>query len=125
MALLIQNPKLIKIIEQKNIDWNYWEFDGVEKFKSILTMILNHKPANQGVLLELYRGHADESIIKKLASSDLSISDDTVEIFFSDAINRLFMQVRAAQLEKLLNKEKSKGLDKHEKELLLKMLANK
>lgn len=125
MALLVQNPKLIEIIEQKNIDWNYWEFDGVEKFKAILSMILNYKPANQGVLLELYRGHADESIIKKLASSDLSISDDKVENFFSDAINRLFTQARTAQLEKLLNKEKIKGLDRHEKELLLKMLANK
>jgi DNA primase len=125
MALLIQNPKLIKIVEQKDIDWNYWEFDGVGKFRAILEMILNYKPANQGVLLELYRDHADEAIIKKLASADLSISDDMVENFFSDAINRLFAQAKSAKLEKLLNKEKIKGLDNGEKELLLKMLANK
>ncbi len=125
MALLVQNPQLIEIIEQKDIDWNYWEFDGVEKFVAILSMILRYKPANQGVLLELYRGHADETIIKKLASSELSISDDKVEKFFSDAINRLFTQAKSSRLEKLLAKEKVKGLDLQEKELLRKLLANK
>jgi DNA primase len=125
MALLVQNPRLIEIIEQKDIDWNYWEFDGVEKFVAILSMILKYKPANQGVLLELYRGHADESIIKKLASTELLISDDKIENFFSDAINRLFAQAKSARLEKLLAKEKVKGLNIQEKELLLKLLANK
>jgi DNA primase len=125
MALLVQNPGLIEIIEQKDIDWNYWEFDGVEKFVAILSMILKYKPANQGVLLELYRGHADESIIKKLASTELLISVDKIENFFSDAINRLFAQAKSARLEKLLDKEKVKGLNIQEKELLLKLLANK
>lgn len=125
MALLIQNPRLIEMVEQKDIDWDYLEFEGAEKFKDILIRVLQNKPVNYGVLLELYRGHADEAIIKKLASSDLSISDDKVENFFSDAINRLVAQAKSAWLEKLLNKEKIKGLDPQEKELLRKLLANK
>ena len=125
MALLVQKPELIEVVEKKNIDWNYWEFEGVEKFVAILTMILKYKPANQGVLLELYRGHVDEPIIKKLAASELSVSDDKVENFFSDALNRLFTQAKSARLDKLLAKDKVKGLDVKEKELLRKLLANK
>ena len=125
MALLVQKPELIEVVEKKNIDWNYWEFEGVERFVAILTMILKYKPANQGVLLELYRGHVDEPIIKKLAASELSVSDDKVENFFSDALNRLFTQAKSARLDKLLAKDKVKGLDVKEKELLRKLLANK
>lgn len=125
MALLVQKPELIEVVEKKNIDWNYWEFEGVERFVAILTMILKYKPANQGVLLELYRGHVDEPIIKKLAASELSVSDDKVENFFSDALNRLFTQAKSARLDRLLAKDKVKGLDVKEKELLRKLLANK
>ena len=125
MALLIQNPRLVDSLEQKDIDWNLLEFEGAAKFTGILSMILTHKPVNHGVLLELYRGHADEAIIKKLASWDLLVPDDGVEKEFSDALDKLLTQARAASLEKLLTKEKIKGLDRREKELLLKLLANK
>jgi DNA primase len=125
MALLIQKPALIEVVEQKNIDWSYWEFDGVERFVAILAMILKYKPANQGLLLELYRGHIDESIIKRLAAAELSVSDDQAESFFSDALNRLFTQAKSAKLDKLLAKDKVKGLDMKEKELLRTLLANK
>jgi DNA primase len=125
MALLIQNPGLVGILEQKDIDWNFLEFDGAAKFTGILSMILTHKPVNHGVLLELYRDHPDEAIIKKLASYDLLVPDEGVEKEFSDALDKLLMQARAVSLEKLLAKEKIKGLDQREKELLRKMLANK
>ncbi len=125
IALLLQNPKFIEIVEQKEIDWNCLEFEGVEKFKNILQMIADKKPANYGVLLEVFRNHADEAIIKKLAALDLLIPDDGIEAEFCDALDKLLTQARSASLDRLLIKDKAKGLDPQEKEVLRKMLAAK
>jgi DNA primase len=125
IALLLQNPKFIEIVEQKEIDWNLLEFEGVERFKNILHMISDKKPTNYGVLLEAYRDHADEAIVKKLASFDLLIPDDGIEAEFCDALNGLLKQGREAAIAKLQAKADSKGLDIQEQETLVKMLANK
>ncbi len=125
MALLLQNPKFIEIVEQKEIDWNCLEFEGIEKFKSILQVIADEKPSNYGVLLEVYRDHADEAIVKKLAALDLMIPDDGVEAEFCDALNGLLKQGREAGITRLQAKAQSKGLDSQEQETLVKMLANK
>jgi len=125
IALLLQNPKFIEIVEQKEIDWNQLEFEGVERFKSILHMIADKKPTNYGMLLEAYRDHADEGVVKKLASFDLLIPDDGAEAEFSDALNGLLKQGRETGIARLQAKAQSKGLDSHEQETLIKMLANK
>ena len=125
IALLLQNPKFIEIVEQKEIDWNQLEFEGVERFKNILHMIADKKPTNYGVLLESYRDHADEAIVKKLASFDLLIPDDGTEAEFCDALNGLLKQGREAGIARLQAKAQSKGLDIQEQETLVKMLANK
>jgi DNA primase len=125
IALLLQNPKFIEIVEQKEIDWNQLEFEGVERFKNILHMIADKKPTNYGVLLEAYRDHADEAIVKKLASFDLLIPDDGTEAEFCDALNGLLKQGREVGIARLQAKAQRKGLDIQEQETLVKMLANK
>jgi DNA primase len=123
MALLVQNPRLVEIIEQRDVDWNGVEFEGIEKFKEILQILLNKKPANYGALVESCREHLDEPIINKLALWDLLVPDDGLKEEFSDALDKLLAQGRSSQLEKLLVKGKS--LDQSEKELLRKLLALK
>lgn len=123
MAILIQNPQFIEIIEKRDIDWNCLHFEGIEKFKDILKMLLNERPANYGALLESYRGHPDESIIKKLAAVDFP--NENVEQVFLDTIGRLFAEARSACLDKLLEKDKSIGLNQSEKAALLELLAKK
>jgi len=125
IALLLQNPKFIEIVEQKEIDWSQLEFDGVERFKNIMCMIADKKPANYGVLLEAYRDHADEAIVKKLAAFDLMIPDDGTEAEFCDALDGLLKQGREAGIARLQAKAQNKGLDIEEQETLVKMLSNK
>jgi len=125
IALLLQNPKFIEIIEQKEIDWNQLEFEGIEKFKNILQMIVDKKPTNYGLLLETYRDHVDEAIVKKLASLDLLIPDDGTEAEFCDALSGLLKQGREAGIARLQVKAQSQGLNSQEQEALVKMLANK
>ena len=88
-------------------------------------MIAEKKPANYGLLLEAYRDHADEAIVKKLASFDLLIPDDGTEAEFCDALNGLLKQGREAGIARLLSKAQGEGLNIQEQEMLVKMLANK
>jgi DNA primase len=125
IALLLQNPKFIEIVEQKEIDWDQLEFEGVGRFKNILHMIADKKPANYGVLLEAYRDHADEAIVKKLASFDLLIPDDGTKAEFCDALNGLLKNAKEAAIARLLAKAQGEGLDIQEQETLVKMLADK
>jgi DNA primase len=125
IALLVQNPRLSEMLEQREIDWNGLEFSGAALFKNILQMIADKNPANAAVLVEGYRNTTEEKSIKALALLDLLVPDDKIDAVFCDALDRLLTQAREACLARLLDKEKIKGLDAQEKKLLLKMLTAK
>ncbi len=122
VALLVQHPRLAELLEQRELDWNDLEFPGAALFKNILSMIAVNNPANTAVLVECYRGVAEEKSIKALALLDLPVPDDGIEAEFFDALDRLITQDREAVLAGLLNKG---NLDAQEKELLRKTLAVK
>jgi DNA primase len=125
IALLIQNPGLAEIVEQREIDWRGLGFPGIDLFKSVLHMILDKKPANAAVLVEAYRDAPEEKLVKALAFLDLLVPDEGMETVFCDALDRLLDQARKSSIDRLLAKAKVKGLDAQEKEVLRKMLANK
>ena len=130
IALLVQHPELINKVEQKEIIWDGLEFSGIQLFRDILAVVLETKPANTAVLLEHYRNHPNEKVIKDLASLSLltsgqSVAAEGVENEFNDALDRLLTQAREACLDRLLAKGKSKSLDRVEKELLRKLLVIK
>ncbi len=121
LALLIQHPELIGIIEQREIDWNSLKFDGIEKFNNILQTILQEKPVNTGALLEYYRGHSDELIIKRLADLQLDVPADNEVAEFIGAIDKLSTQSTADRRRWLLKKLETTGLTPQEKEQLQKL----
>ncbi|MEE7628201.1 DNA primase [Methylobacter sp. Wu8] len=125
IALLIQNPRLAEIVEQREIDWDGLEFKGAALFMNILQTIADKNPATMPVLVECYRDATEEKPIKALAFLDLQVPDDKIETVFCDALNRLLIQAREASLARLLDKDKIRGLDAQEKELLRKMLTAK
>lgn len=125
LALLIQHPELIEIIEQQEIDLQHLKFEGVEKFNSILQTILHEKPANTGALLECYRGHADESIIKRLESLELEIPAGNEAAEFSGALKKLLSQSIDERRRWLYKKLETTGLTPQEKELLQRLLKAK
>jgi DNA primase len=117
MALLIQNPHLIGVIEQQAINWEELEFEGIAKFKVILDYLLQKKPTHHGLVLEHFRGHADETIIKKLARYNLEEQDNQEKVL-TDSLNRLLLQAKTAMLDKLILKSRDTGLTDTEKEML-------
>lgn len=125
LALLIQYPELIEIIKQREIDWNSLTFDGVEKFCSILQTIMREKPPNAGALLEYYRGHPDEPIVKQLEALQLEIPAGNEEAEFIGALNKLFVQFTNNSRKSLLKKLETTGLTAQEKEQLQRLLKTK
>ncbi|TRX03623.1 DNA primase [Candidatus Methylobacter oryzae] len=125
VALLVQNPRLAELVEQREIDWNGLDFPGAGLFRSILQTIADKNPVNAAVLVECYRDAAEEKSIKALALLDSQVSDDKIDAVFCDSLDRLLNQARESALTRLLNKGKTNGLDAQEKELLRKMLATK
>lgn len=125
IALLVQNPRLAELLEQREIDWSELEFPGASLFKSIQLMIADKNPANAAVLVECYRDAAEEKPIKALALLDLQVPDDKIDRVFCDAMDRLLTQAKEIVLARLLDKNKASGLDAREKEQLRKMLAAK
>jgi DNA primase len=122
LALLVQHPELTEVVEKQEIDWNRLKFDGVEKFNSILQTVLQEKPANTGALLECYRGHSDERIIKLLADLQLEIPVGNEMTEFTGALKKLFAQSIDEHRRYLLKKLETTGLTPQEKEQLQKML---
>jgi DNA primase len=128
IALLVQHPGLIGKVEEREIIWDGLEFPGIQLFREILTDVLEKKPANTAVLLEQYRNHPHEKVVKDLASlnllaSEQSVNAEGVETEFNDAFDKLFDLARSICLDRLL--AKGKALDQAEKELLRKLLSLK
>ncbi len=125
IALLVQNPRLAELVEQQEIDWNGLDFPGAPLFKNILQLIADKNPASTAVLLECYRNTAEEKSIKALTLLDLQVSDGNIDTVFCDALNRLLTQSRDAYMAKLLEKDRTQGLNAQEKQLLRNMLTAK
>jgi len=122
LALLIQHPELISILEQRDINWDCLQFDGIEKFRSILQVILDKKPTNTGTLLEYYRDHEDERIIVRLSDLQLGIPEGGEIADFSGTLDKLVDTLIKAERRRLLDKLQTQGLTPQEKEQLQKYL---
>ncbi len=108
LALLVQKPTLVKLVEEKGLDWQGLVFRGADKFKAILGFILDQKPATTALLLEAYRGQPDESIIQKLAQFDFQL-DEGIDREFSDALVKLEHLSNKERLDQLWAKQNKEG----------------
>ena len=124
-ALLLQNPRLIHNIDQKNINWDLLDIRGIALFKNIQQVILSKNTVNTAILIEHYRNTAHEKSVKALASLNLYVSENNIDMVFADTLNSLLKQGKYAAIAKLETKAQNQGLDIHEQQLLIKMLTDK
>jgi len=124
-ALLLQHPRLIHNIDQKEFNWDELDIRGIDLFKNIRQVILTKKTSNTAILIEHYRNTANEKSVKALASLNLYVSENNIDVVFADALNSLLKQAKYATIAKLETKAQNQGLDIHEQQLLIKLLTNK
>ncbi len=108
LALLVQNPTLAKLIEEKDIDWDDLVFAGADKFKAILQAVLDKKPVTTALLLEHFRDKPDEKIVRKLAEMDFQLGDG-IDAEFNDALDNLVSVNNQLKLDRLWAKQKTEG----------------
>jgi len=122
IALLLQNPQLASIIEEK-IDWDRSKLPGMELLRDIFEKILVKPTVNTAMLVEAYRGTENANIIQKLAGLDLLGTN--LEDEFLQALNNILNQAAEKQLSELLEKGKQHDLSDTEKQLLRSLLIQK
>ena len=122
LALLVQNPTLIGQLEEKGVDWQSLDFKGSDKFKDILLFILEKRPANTAILLEYFRDHADESIVRQLALLEFELQDG-LEAEFNGSLDQLMEYDRSLKFERLRLKLESTGQLTHEERQMFKQLS--
>lgn len=120
LALLIQNPELMTIIEDKETAWEELNFRGVDVLTSVIDTLRTLKPANSAALVEYYRGSEQENIIKKLAAMELWTPEEGLSEEFAGYLDILTRQAQESTLNSLLAKDKN--LTEAEIKLLRKIL---
>jgi DNA primase len=122
LALLVQNPRLAKTLETNPIDWQTLDFPKIDIFKAIVQRICTEKPSSTAQLLEHYRGLPEEKMLNALAFLPILTPDEGIDAEFLGALNQLILQGRKNRLNTLVEKEKTEGLSKDEKDFLRRLL---
>ncbi len=122
VALLLQNPGLIEVVEKQALNLSVITGPGSDVLRLLVQTITEKKPLNAAMLLEHFRGTAQEKILNTLVNEDYFILHEGVEAEFIGALQLLLQQGDEQKLERLLSKERESGLDESEKELLKKLL---
>lgn len=125
IAHLLQNPELIDIFEQREVDLSGMDFPGLDVLKNVIEVIEEIKPANSAVLMEYFRGKSNEKVVNTLINWDFFILKKGVEAEFLGAVDLMLRQVNELRLERLLKKERESGLGAEERKLLAELLVKK
>lgn len=125
LALLVQHPELIEIIEERDIAWERLKFEGSEKFNDILQIIRRERPKNSALLLECYREQPDEHIIRRLEAMNLEIPEGGEVAEFSGTLNKLVAQSRDNYKKFLMKKLEAGTLTAEESSRLRDLLSKK
>ncbi len=126
ISLLLQNPELIEVLEEKELSWRNIELAGVNVLKKIVDIIVNHPNINLPRLLECFRGAEEEKYINIMMNHEFYMTGEALKDEFSGAIDRLIDHGKEQRLDELIAKERASGLaEQEQKELLSRLAARK
>jgi DNA primase len=123
IALLLQNPQLANLIEEKNLAWEQLNLPGIQLLRDIFEKIRIKPSINTALLLEMYRQSEHAGTVQKLAGLELVGSN--IEEELSQALDNIIQQATEKQLSELLEKGKQEKLTDEEKQHLRHLLTQK
>jgi DNA primase len=111
--LLIQQPDLANsIIDIEKI--NQLNIPGIH---FLLNMISHFKAGHPlSILIERYRGQAEESYLHTLMQTDIQIPESGIALEFEGAIKQLYQRYNEQKLDELINKARKSPLNNAEKD---------
>ncbi|QCI24716.1 DNA primase [Buchnera aphidicola (Rhopalosiphum padi)] len=114
ISLLIQNPNLSKLVPSTKKFENE-KIKGLPIFLEILKTCSNNPNFNTGQLLEFYRNSKIINILKILSKWDHMIIKEKTRNMFLDLLKNTYSKILEKRQEKLIAKERVKGLTIDEK----------
>jgi DNA primase len=124
IALLLHYPSLIEFLEQREIEWDELDFQGLVLLRKIVQAIKTtntRHSASTAVIVETFRDTPDYRPLMALASLSILTPQEGIEREFCDGLDGLLKQARENRVAYLLEKSKTTALNEHEREVLKKM----
>lgn len=129
IALLLQNPRLIDVVKQFEINWQDFDFLGKEVLLELIMVIGENKAKTSAIVVEYFRDGLNEKVVNALVKWNFIIPEKGLEAEFSDAFKNMLLQANEKsdkkRVDQLVDKEKTAGLSVDEKEQLLRLLSKK
>lgn len=123
IALLLQNPRLSVFIEQREIEWQDLDFQGLALLQKIVHVIMAATSAvSTAVILEAFRDTQDYKSIIALAALPVIAPKEGIDQEFCGGLDVLLKQAREKRVAYLLEKSKSVPLSVSELESLKKSM---
>ncbi len=122
ITMLLQHPKLGTLDDLPN-NWQKLDSLGTNLLRKLLELVQNHPNLKTAQLIERWRGTEEHQHISKLSAVDLFIPEQGVEAEFRDTLKALEQQINTGELDRLLEKAKTTGLEDQEKNRLNQLLS--
>ena len=124
IALLLQNPELVKFIPDleplKNLDE-----PGYDLLAELTALCREKIGISAGQLLEHWRNTPQQGTLEKLLAWNHLIEDDKIEDTFRETLRYFYLQLVDKRIQWLIAKDRSEGLDLNEKQELSHLLVKK
>ena len=124
VALLLQNPELVKFVPDleplKNLDE-----PGYDLFVELTALCREKVGISAGQLLEHWRDTKQQKTLEKLLAWNHLIEDDKIEDTFRETLRYFYLQLVDKRIHWLIAKDRAEGLDLNEKKELSHLLVKK
>ena len=124
IALLLQNPELVKFIPDleplKNLDE-----PGYDLLAELTALCREKIGISAGQLLEHWRDTPQQGTLEKLLAWNHLIEDDKIEDTFRETLRYFYLQLVDKRIQWLIAKDRAEGLDLNEKQELSHLLVKK
>jgi DNA primase len=121
ITILLQNPQLALLSDLPD-KWQKLDSAGTNLLSKLLELVQNQPNLREVQLIERWRETEEYQHLSKLSAMDLQIPEQGIEGEFRDTLAAIENEIRADEVNKLLDKAKTAKLDDHEKHQLNQLL---
>ncbi len=123
MALLLQNPEMVELIEKTNPNWKKMSFRTKDALLDVMAVIEKNQLKNTGRLLEVYRDNPERhqwlSEVARLEALPLENNDFNAQQAFEGALVELFKQGKKQYFNEMMEKKVKQVVSKEEQKRIL------
>ncbi len=122
ITILLQHPQLGSLDDLPD-NWQKMDSAGTNLLRKLLELVQNHPNLRTAQVIERWRGTDEHQHLSKLSTVELFIPEQGIEAEFRDTLVAIERQMRDDELGRLLEKEKTTGLESQEKNRLNRLLT--